>query len=294
MGEAKARMVFSETSTGPGMNSLVCGIVYVIIKLNREETQTRKMKQVLFFVMTMVVGASLLRGEGVVPGVEEIVKKALERDDALRERRTGFEYHLKVTTKNLSREGEVESEYATEAVVKPNKEILFDQTLGEEGKISEEDSRSKKIRESEKIRAVMDLKKLAPRFELTLEGEEAVGGRGCYVVAFQPKPDQPYDSREEKVINKMAGHFWIAKDDYSVLKSAGKLTEPVSVAWFFATMREVSFAYQTQPLPNGDPGPHLFDLTYDMQTTVAYQRKQLLSQISGYKAVAASEPVAKD
>lgn len=138
----------------------------------------------------------------------------------------------------------------------------------------------------------MDLKKLAPRFNLSRENDQTVEGKDCHVIRFSPKSDQPYDSREEKVVNALTGKFYIAKDDFSIVRSKGKLTEPVSVAWVFATMREVHFKYDAAPLPDGNFAPARFELLYDLQAALAYRRRLQISTMQNYRLTSPS-PVAQ-
>jgi hypothetical protein len=84
---------------------------------------------------------------------------------------------------------------------------------------------------------------------------EMVNGTPCYKIAFSPKGNQPYRNREEKVANELAGFLWISQSDYSLVQNTGKLTKPVSVAWFFATLQEMEFLFQTKLIPNGELGP---------------------------------------
>ena len=46
-------------------------------------------------------------------------------------------------------------------------------------------------------------------------------------IDFLPKPDMPYDNREEKVLNNTGGHIWASKADYSLIRNEGSLMRPV-------------------------------------------------------------------
>ena len=87
-------------------------------------------------------------------------------------------------------------------------------------------------------------------------------GVDCYKIGFTPKPDMPYDNREEKVLNNVSGHIWASVQDYSLIKNEGSLMRPVSVAWFFATLREMEFHFDAMRMPNGDFGPGRLQYRY--------------------------------
>lgn len=98
--------------------------------------------------------------------------------------------------------------------------------------------------------------KIIDHFDYKLAGEELISGVPCYKIKFSPTEKlQPFRNREEKVANQLAGFFWVAKSDYTLMRNQGSLTKPVSVAWFFATLRELDFSFKTARLPNGDFGP---------------------------------------
>jgi hypothetical protein len=107
-----------------------------------------------------------------------------------------------------------------------------------------------------------ELLKIIDHYSYKLEGEETVDGVACYKIAFTPKPDQPYENREEKVLNNVSGHIWASKADFSLIKNEGSLNSPVSVAWIFATLREMEFHFDALQMPNGDYGPGRLQYRY--------------------------------
>jgi hypothetical protein len=46
------------------------------------------------------------------------------------------------------------------------------------------------------------------------------------------------------------------------MRNEGALMHPVAVAWVFATLREMSFHFETMRLPNGDYGPRQEQYSY--------------------------------
>jgi hypothetical protein len=104
------------------------------------------------------------------------------------------------------------------------------------------------VEDARKVNAMLDMGKIAPRFNYTKTGNEMIRDRACYVIKFTPKKDQPFASREEKVINKVGGTIWIDQKDFSIIRTKGSLTEEVEVAWFLASMKGLDFDYQTSEL----------------------------------------------
>jgi hypothetical protein len=218
--------------------------------------------------------------------VAALVDKALERDQELRQRRLAYEFELTARTEKMDRTGRILKDETVTAVVRPQADIRYEVEL-KPGEMTQDGATSEKnrkqLRDSEKVMAVMDLKKLAPRFILKREKDETVRGIRCQVVSFKPRPGQPYDSREEKIINALEGRFWLHPDDASIVQSEARLPAPVSVAWIFASMRELSFRYESMELPNGDTGPARFTLLFDLQTGPVYKRFRQTSVMKDYR-----------
>ncbi len=136
--------------------------------------------------------------------------------------------------------------------------------------------------EARKFMAVLDLQKLAPRFQLTREPDADGGGRGCYVVSYRPRPGQAYDTREEKVINSLNGRFWISKDDFSIVQSEGTLAQPVTVA-LVASVYRLEFQYRSMPLPSGETAPASFQVNLAVRAPLYDLRQRQTSTISNYR-----------
>ena len=174
------------------------------------------------------------------------MRRALVRDDILRRGRQRFECDLRIKTERVDAGGSVLSTQAKQFSVRPGPDLLRTAVALEGGKTASE----KDAAEARKFMAAMDLQKLAPRFRMTRTGEETVQGRPCHVIAYAPRPGARYDNSEEKVMNGLAGRFWVAKDDFSILQSEGSLTAPVTVA-LVASVWRFDFSYRSQPLPCG-------------------------------------------
>lgn len=215
--------------------------------------------------------------------VEAIVARVLEQDARVTEIKNRFRYDLRLVNAKLAADDSVIREELVEATIEPGSDGAFreivERAQGDE--LSAQDR--KEIRRSQGAMRSMDLRRLAPRFRIELEGEGREMGVDCWILAFAPKPDQPYRSREEKVINQLAGRFWVAKADYSIVRSSGSLTRPVKVAWVFATVRDLQFEYRTTPLGRVGRVPEVFDLFFDVKTPVNEVRRRQISTMGNYR-----------
>lgn len=182
--------------------------------------------------------------------LNDIVHRAVLRDDALRASRHGMKCDQTVKVEHLDREGKVTSVSTVRTVHLQTEAITFSTDVAASGT----DGQSEARRQTDHVEAVMNLGKLAGRFQMALAGEETVRERSCYVVRYWPRAGQTSDTRKEKVVNNLKGRFWIAKDDFSILRSEGVLSSPVTVA-LIASVNQMDFLYHSQTLPNGDVAP---------------------------------------
>lgn len=234
----------------------------------------------LFLALTLAPGPSGLRGAPTteVPNAlsaGDIIQRAIQRDEILRRDRQRFECDVNVKTEKLDGKGSVVSTKAVNATMRPTRQIAVG------GEIKSE-KRDRDYCEAQKFMAVLDLQKLAPRFQLSRDADAEAAGRGCYVVTYRPRPGQAYDTREEKVINGLNGRFWIAKDDFSIVQSEGSLTQPVTVA-LIASVYRLDFKYCSQPLSSGETAPASFSVNLAVRAPLYDLRQRQTSTISNYR-----------
>lgn len=128
-----------------------------------------------------------------------------------------------------------------------------------------------------------------PRFKYVRMPDQTLRDRPCFVIKFSPKPDQPFNSREEKVINKVGGTIWIDQNDFSIIQTKGKLTEEVDVAWFLATMKGMDFNYETSELSSINiPVPSGFFMSFDLNIMGYRMAQKQVSQMTDYQPVSPS------
>jgi len=227
------------------------------------------------------------------PAVNDIIKNAIRRDEELRDLRQDFVYQLKVVTERLDDDNKVipDKTKTVSAKIKPGKDITYsadfnddsdpksDSTSGKSkvagvgagrnlrtGADDDDDNdKDKQVEDAKKVNAMLDMAKIAPRYNYQRLNDERIRNRLCFVIKFTPKKDQPFSTREEKVINKVGGTIWIDQNDFSIIQTKGKLTEEVDVAWFLATMKSLDFNYQTSELDIANiPVPADFSMNFDL------------------------------
>jgi len=199
-----------------------------------------------------LVAASGLFLRADVPNGEEVIRKIAARDKELVERRKAFDYDIEITREKLNSDNSVASSETETVTMRGNVSPSYHTRDDKPEEAAKQQSREEPF----------ELLKAIDHFTYTVEGEETVDGVDCWRIHFVPKPDMPYENREEKVLNNTAGYIWAAKADYSLIRNEGALLQPVSVAWVFASLREMHFHFDATRMPNGDYGPGRLQYSY--------------------------------
>jgi hypothetical protein len=188
------------------------------------------------------------------PTAAEMITLIAARDKVLVERRKAFDYDVEITRDKLDSDRSVVSSTREKLVVVGDRRPDY----GTRPASTDPEQEAQKTSREEPF----ELLKIIDHYNYTLDGEETVDGVDCYKIGFTPKPDMPYDNREERVLNNVSGHIWASKQDYSLIRNEGSLMHPVSVAWIFATLREMEFHFDAMRMPNGDYGPGRLQYRY--------------------------------
>lgn len=232
----------------------------------------------LALVLTLLVPALNAADPSSDPTPAEILRRASRRDEQLRRERQRYECDVRLTVETLDRNGAVSEKRAKNYVMRPTADIsLGGELLDASGKTD------KDAVEARKFMAVMDLDKMGPRYELAREANAAENGRECFVIRYRPKAAQPYATNEEKIMNQLTGRLWIARDDFSILRSEGHLERPVTVA-LVASVYRLDFAYRSAPLPSGDPAPESFELSLAVKAPFYHSAQRQRSVLTRYRA----------
>jgi hypothetical protein len=244
--------------------------------------------------------------------VDQIIQNAIRRDEELRELREEYTYQLKLVTQRLDDDNKVipDKTKTVTAKIKPGKDITFSADFNDDSKDNDstpqkttyagatggrgiqskqkksddDDDSNKDVEDAKKVNAMLDMGKIAPRFKYVRMPDQTLRDRPCFVIKFSPKSDQPFNSREEKVINKVGGLIWIDQNDFSIIQTKGKLTEEVDVAWFLATMKGMDFNYETSELSSINiPVPSGFFMSFDLNIMGYRMAQKQVSQMTDYQ-----------
>ena len=202
-----------------------------------------------FFWMLM---ANTIVPRADMPSGEDMIRKIAARDKELVERRRAFDYDIAITRDQLNSDNSVASTQREKVTMRGNVAPSYHTRSDQPEAEAKQQSREEPF----------ELLKIIDHYTYTVDAEENVDGVDCWRIAFTPKPDMPYDNREEKVLNNTSGHIWASKADYSLIRNEGSLMHPVSVAWIFATLREMHFRFDAMRMPNGDYGPGRLEYSY--------------------------------
>ena len=206
---------------------------------------------------------------------DEIIKQVVARDKMLVDRRKAFDYDMKITRDKLDdKQKVVSTENETVTVAGDRRPGYGTRTAS-----SDPEQEAQKTSREEPF----ELLKIIDHYTYTLEGQETVNGVECYKIAFTPKPNLTYSNREEKVLNNVSGHIWASVLDFSVIRNEGSIMRPVSVAWIFATLREMEFHFDAMRMPNGDYGPGHLQYRYLVGIPFTHLHERDTRVISNYR-----------
>ncbi|MGD9895561.1 MAG: hypothetical protein AB7T14_00565 [Candidatus Methylacidiphilaceae bacterium] len=187
------------------------------------------------------------------PGVEEILREVVARDDEAKQLLLRLEYCQEIRTDQLDRGGNAKKTNEIRMVVKPGEGLLLVPNSSS-GTVSVQKLSSQQLREARAAQQVSDflaMRNLVPRYEIRLEGEDVWNGQRAYVLSFSPKPDAPCQTRADRVINALKGRLWARKKDCSLLHVEANLTHPVPIAWIFASVDQMDIWYEgASPSPD--------------------------------------------
>jgi hypothetical protein len=112
-------------------------------------------------------------------------------------------------------------------------------------------ARQKRIAEYAKERrqdhALMS--QMVKAFNFTLDGEDTVDGRRCYVLDATPKPGYHPPNRDTRVLKGMRGKMWVDAQQYQWVKVQAEVFRPVSFGFFFARVKPgTEFILEQKPL----------------------------------------------
>ena len=167
------------------------------------------------WIWCVLLAATLISAKAA-PIADDIIAKVVARDKQLVQRRKAFDYDLDITREKLD---------SNRAVVETTREhsvVPGDHRPPDYGTRSASGNPEQEAQKASREEP-FELLKIIDHYTYQLEGQEMADGVECYKIAFTPKPDMPYDNREEKVLNAVSGHIWASVSDYSLIRNEGSL-----------------------------------------------------------------------
>ena len=208
-----------------------------------------------------------------------IVPKAVANDELRRQHRLALECDQTITTDRLDEAGK---SFKTKQVRVVHREGHAFAYSADVDATSESTAKDGDTAKAEHLQAVMNLRKLAPRFRYAISGTGEVRGRPCWIVSYSPKGDQAAATREDKVINNLHGRYWIDQATSEILQGEGSLASPVSTA-LVASVTRMDFRFHSQTLPNGEAGPAEFSVDLAVQAPFYFYRQRQTSRMENWR-----------
>ena len=228
-------------------------------------------------------GVDTLKAE-TESNVNVIIQRAAERDRVLQARRKGYNYDLTITVEKLDDHGRSTSNKTDKKVVFGDKRPAYTDSAAEGTASQGLSKQADKVSQKE----AFNIMNCLSHYSYKMRGIEVVNGASCYRVHFTPKKGMPYSSREEKVANQIEGDICVTCNDYSLVRNEGALSQPVSVAWFFATLREMKYRFDALALPNGDFVPSKLVYEFKVATPVGPIRQRHTTLTTNYRVAGRS------
>lgn len=243
-----------------------------------------------------------------LPGqdVNAIIKKAVVADRENQKVASRYLFNQNVTVEKLGKDGTVRSSRNSRFLVKAGEGISYEVTglkgqdesvlvAGETYDFSDNATATKHdVRKGanntrrvstpvDVYRESISMEDLADKYTFKLKGQETIGGRECHLIEFTPKEKVKTRGRTEKVMAHMGGRLWIDTQEYALVKCQSRLLKPLSIAWFFATLRELELEYQAQKLSQGVWMPKSLNLKFTTRTFVSVSIKRQKATMSDFR-----------
>ena len=247
----------------------------------------------LLFVLALPAPAAAPAANPVAsppPPLSVLLAGVIARDAQTQRELKDMAYDEQVRTERLDAGGRVTQRQDLQLIVRPGeKQELQVVSVKGDDLPSDPDAaaRQAKGKEMQRRQQTLDLRALSTRFRLTLEGTRTDLGAPAYVVAFEPKPNQPYRSQTEKVLNQLHGRIWIRASDDTILRTEATLLQPVQVAWIFASITRLDFRYELPP-GGSEYGPAWLETVVEVHAPLLAIRQRQRIDMNNFRPLAAA------
>jgi hypothetical protein len=206
--------------------------------------------------LTAAAGSPSVTPAATPPPMASILEAVVARDALTQRQLKGMQYREHIQTDRLDAQGKVSQHQDMQLIVRPggDPELQVVSVRGPNLPTNPDDAAAQAKKQQAQQQQTFDLKSISRRFNLTMQGTTSELGATTYIIAFEPKPNQPYHSETEKVLNQLHGRIWVRASDDIILRTEATLLHPVQVAWVFASVASLDFHYEL-PAGGSDYGP---------------------------------------
>jgi hypothetical protein len=212
-------------------------------------------------ILTVGVG-SPLRAD--VPPLATIIAGVVKKADADQLALQKMQYDQATAVEELDDNGQVVHRQQRQAIVRPGAAVEMEETSVTGDALSTDSTRKARqaaVRQNvNQGRKEFSMAKMVGRFDVTCRGRVELAGRSAYLLKFEPKPGQEYDTQIERVLDQLHGLIWVDPDNYTILQTDAHLVAPVKIGWFLATIKQLDFHYLFGGKTERDLGPARVDI----------------------------------
>jgi hypothetical protein len=248
------------------------------------------MVQRILRALLIISGAmiAIARGDDSVqpPQLSTLIQGVVDRDDANQKALQSMQYSETLNNDRLDAKGNVMKHQEVKMIVRPGsaQEIQVLSARGDDLPTDPDQAALQaQGKSAQKSQVRFALKDMAQRFKITYAGSNVIQGQPVYIVAFEPRPNQPFRDQTEKVLNHLHGRMWISTRDYSVLRTEATLAEPVEVAWIFASVTNLNFRYELQNV-TGAMGPALIQTSVKVDAPFISIRQRMTVNMTQFQS----------
>jgi len=131
-----------------------------------------------------------------------------------------------------------------------------------EAEIRREDRREQEFRDKISGKEIVNRKvkrellitpELLSRYDFTVAKSDVCRGRNATILAFKPKVNNPEESFQDKIYNRISGRIWVDDEDAEISKLDVQLTEEVSLGWLgmLGSLKDCKLIMERQRMPDG-------------------------------------------
>ncbi len=186
-----------------------------------------------------------------IPPLSSIVDRMVKRQESLAHELNAYQFLEQIEVDSLGFDNLPRKRSHFVIRVLPNSHALILTDVRGDEKARREMSEAEVKRARRGIETVYSLRRAVPRFRVVLLGHGDWHGEPAYHLGFSGKPDEPYRTPLEKILNQVHGEMHVSASDYSILETHAFLAQPVSVAWFLVRFERLAFSYVAQRIPLG-------------------------------------------